>query len=219
MLEKCKTVQIIGEDWIWPDSDKKAFKYFSDKVNSQAPQEISKFCKNTRNVIQAGGHCGLYAFQYAKIFNHVYTFEPEHLNHFCLQKNLDGINNIEIHQCALGKETTTISLNINEKNCGNHSINLKDEGNISLKTIDSFKIQNVDLIHLDLEGFELYALQGATKTIKRFKPVIVLETNNFCENYNYTVEQLEEYLTSISYKRLVKWPDDRVYVSLDYDII
>ena len=219
MLEKCKTVELIDNNWAWPATDVKALKYFSDKINSDAPNEISKFCRQKRNVIQAGGHCGLYAFQYSKIFENVYTFEPEELNHFCLRTNLEGIENIHINNCALGNEKSTISLNINRKNCGNHSVNLNNDGTIPLLTIDSFKIENVDLIHLDLEGFELYALQGAKKTIKRNKPVIVLETNSFCENYNYTIEELEEYLSDIGYKRLIKWPDDRIYVSVEYDTI
>lgn len=219
MLEYCKTVKLIEKNWCWPATDVKALKYFSDKINSHAPQEISQFCKEKRTVIQAGGHCGLYAFQYSKMFENVYTFEPEEINYYCLQTNLNNINNIYINNCALGKETSTISMNINRKNCGNHSVNLDNKGSIPLLTIDSFKIKNVDLIHLDLEGFELYALQGATNTINQYQPVIVLETNNFCENYNYTINDLENYLSSINYKRLVTWPDDRVYVSKNYDII
>lgn len=219
MLDSCKTVTLIDEKWLWPATDVKALKYFSDKINSNAPQEISEFCKSKRTVIQAGGHCGLYAYQYSKLFEKVFTFEPEDLNHFCLTENLTGLKNIQINKCALGNEKSSISLNINRKNCGNHSVNTNELGDIPLLPIDSFKIENVDLIHLDLEGFELYALQGAKKTIKRNKPVIVLETNSFCENYNYTIEELEEYLSSIGYKRLVKWPDDRIYVSIEYDTI
>jgi FkbM family methyltransferase len=213
MFEKCKTVSLLDQNWFWPAKDRKALKYFSDRTNSNAPQEIAKFCKQHRAVIQAGGHCGLYPFQYSKIFENVYTFEPEELNHFCLTTNLQGIENVRIERCALGAEESSISLNINEKNCGNHSVDLSTDGTIPLKKIDKFKIENVDLIHLDLEGFELFALKGAQKTIKKYKPVIVLETNNFCENFNYTIDELEEWLDSINYTRLVKWPDDRVYVS------
>jgi hypothetical protein len=35
---------------------------------------------------------------------------------------------------------------------------------------------NISIIHLDLEGFEEYALRGARKTIERYRPLLILET-------------------------------------------
>jgi hypothetical protein len=35
---------------------------------------------------------------------------------------------------------------------------------------------NISIIHLDLEGFEEYALLGARKTIERYRPLLILET-------------------------------------------
>lgn len=42
-------------------------------------------------------------------------------------------------------------------------------------TLDSLKLERVDLIKLDIEGMELEALAGGVETIKRCKPILVVE--------------------------------------------
>ena len=42
-------------------------------------------------------------------------------------------------------------------------------------TIDSLKLQRLDLIKIDIEGMEEAALNGATKTISEKKPIVVVE--------------------------------------------
>ena len=42
-------------------------------------------------------------------------------------------------------------------------------------TLDSLNLDNVGLIQLDVEYYELNVLRGAIETIKKFKPVITCE--------------------------------------------
>lgn len=49
------------------------------------------------------------------------------------------------------------------------------EGVLPSRTVDSFKFENVSAIKLDLEGHEFEALQGAIKTITKWKPLIMVE--------------------------------------------
>jgi hypothetical protein len=58
----------------------------------------------------------------------------------------------------------------------------------------------------------LFALQGAVNTIKSFKPLIVLETNDLCLNFNYSLDDMDTWLSTIGYKKLYEWTDDTVYV-------
>lgn len=46
------------------------------------PVNISSFVDKKDVIIQAGGNAGYYVMQYAKIFNRVYTFEPDPINFF-----------------------------------------------------------------------------------------------------------------------------------------
>ena len=50
-------------------------------------------------------------------------------------------------------------------------------------TLDKFleknkKIKKIDFIKIDTEGHELEVLKGAEKTIKKFKPILMVEKNN-----------------------------------------
>ena len=46
---------------------------------------------------------------------------------------------------------------------------------IDTVTIDSVVKDEVSIIHLDVEGFETQALKGAMKTIREYKPILILE--------------------------------------------
>jgi hypothetical protein len=42
-------------------------------------------------------------------------------------------------------------------------------------SLDSLGIGNVDLIKIDVEGFEVEVILGAHETIRKYKPVIIME--------------------------------------------
>ena len=44
-----------------------------------------------------------------------------------------------------------------------------------MKTLDSFNLENVGFIKIDIEGHELKALLGGLETLKKNRPVIVFE--------------------------------------------
>lgn len=46
---------------------------------------------------------------------------------------------------------------------------------LRLATIDCFELQRLDLLKLDIEGMEIEAIAGALETIRRCKPVMMIE--------------------------------------------
>ena len=61
--------------------------------------------------------------------------------------------------------------------------------------IDDLNLQQCDLIHLDVEGYEEKVINGALETIKKFKPVVIVERGN-------GQRVLEKQLGYSMYKRL-----------------
>lgn len=65
------------------------------------------------------------------------------------------------------------------------------DGDIPTVLIDDLKLEDVDLIYLDIEGSEHPALTGGLETIRRCRPVIGLEDKGFSRRYNNGAAPLE----------------------------
>lgn len=199
----------IRNGWYWPKTDVSCWAFMQRYPD--LPQTIAEFVLQKRVVVQAGGNCGFYPKQYAKLFDTVYTFEPEWLNFYCLNLNVPESNVIKNQSC-LGNSHQLVNLAIKEKNRGKNYV--KGVGNYPTYKIDDLNLTICDLIHLDIEGFEYYALQGASETITRCRPVIVVEmwdqlSNRFEEDINAKTENL---LTSFGYSYSQTLHDsDKVY--------
>lgn len=185
-------------------------------TNDVGPRYISQFCKNKNTVIQAGGNCGIYPRIYSEIFKTVYTFEPDAVNFYCLVQNIENSNVIKFQTCV-GNEHSLVSVeidkNIIEKkgyNCGTFQINGK--GFIPVLRIDDLELEDCDLIHLDIEGFEGFALMGALETIKKFKPIICLEINGLGKKYGWDELKIYNFLFSLNYKFCIKTENDHLFV-------
>ena len=136
-------------------------------------------CDNHRICIDIGANVGLWACDLVKEFDHVIAFEPVAEFRECFAKNVPSTN-YTMNPVALGREESFIEMNIVQGNTGHSHIDPKSlgKGTIPLKTLDSFNYTNVDMIKIDVEGFEEEILAGAMNTIERNKPVIVVEQQN-----------------------------------------
>ena len=81
-------------------------------------------------------------------------------------------------------------------------------GSINLRTLDSYNFQNVDIIKIDVEGFEIPVLNGAKQTILSQQPVIQIEGNDSGKKYGRSKIDIFNLLVSWGMKRVIKkWPD------------
>lgn len=126
-----------------------------------------------RCAVDVGAHCGLWSYHLAKAFEFVHAFEPIELHRECFRLNLPTAENVELYPFALGAEERYVAMHTTNESSGDSWV--KGEGDIPMRTMDSFALENVDLIKLDCEGYELFALQGGEETIRRCLPVIIVE--------------------------------------------
>ena len=136
----------------------------------------------------------------------VITFEPDPLHYSCLIKNVP--ESIETHQLALGSEQKMIAL---DDNAHTQAKRVIGEGTIPCTTIDSLDLENIDLIKIDVEGYEMEVLKGADKTLETTK-YIMIELNSNTERYGFTSLEVAKYIVSKGFKVLLEhWPD-KVFV-------
>lgn len=195
------------DGYVWPKTDINCWNYMQS--HKDLPKLISSFVSDKNVIVQAGGNAGYYVKQYAEIFKYVYTFEPEPVNFYCLTQNADS-SNIFKYQACLGDKRGLVNLLIKEKNRGKNYVN--GIGKIPTLLIDDLGLDQCNLIHLDVEGYELFALKGAVETILRCKPVMALEYFDKCASrFNYNIQDLETFIESVGYKLEVELEEERIY--------
>lgn len=176
-----QTINIIAKDW----------NEYSQLIYDNTP--------NKKTIIQAGGNFGLYPLLYSRLFTNVFTFEPDVNNFYCLTNNCN-YNNIHPFRLALSNKNEFLKLEIvNHDNYGMNRISNKGMDVYAI-TIDSMNIPDVSLIHLDLEGYEYNAILGAKKTIKKYKPTVVLELTD-------KIEEICDFMTTLSYIKIKTFGD------------
>lgn len=137
------------------------------------------YAKGRDVVVQAGGNVGVWASHLAKSFHFVDTVEPVSVNYACLMLNVP--ENVRHGLAGFGDAPGSIEMQIVPGNAGAHFG--RPGGTVPIITIDGLELDACDLICLDLEGFEPQALRGAEKTIRKFRPAILIEEKGLSERY------------------------------------
>lgn len=117
-------------------------------------------------------------------------FEPQRqlYNALCGTLALNGLTNAYIHNCGLGDKKGQATLpdvdySISQ-DFGMVQIKSSEKSsehpymkylNIDVITIDSMNLPRLDLLKLDVEGFECAAIEGARKTIEKHRPWVWAE--------------------------------------------
>lgn len=163
-------------------------------------------CTRKRTVIQAGGNCGVWANGFAEHFANVLTFEPDPTNFHCLLWNTKKTPNVHSFCAGLGHQQMTATIDTPEGNCGAAQIDLRN-GRVSIITIDSLEPRDVDLIYLDVEGFEYFALKGARNTIDYSRPVVAFEDKGLSERYGIPQGDAEIYMAMTHGYKVIARPN------------
>jgi len=169
---------------------------------------LDKYVKNKslRRIIDIGAWWGPWTLWWCNRAENVEVFEPNADILPKLQHNLKKLPHCTLHQTALGNTSCKVNMEY-ENHTGTYHIK-NTEGNISCKKLDDYEFENVDIIKIDVEGYEIPVLQGATQTILKNKPWIQIEANNSGERYGRTKRDILTFLDKLGMNRVYKrWPD------------
>jgi len=188
--------------WQWVTEDSGAFWGPKDDWEQSHKAVYERHVTKWDTVVQAGGNCGMYPTLFARMFKQVYTFEPDPLNFFALVQNCQYDNIVKM-QAALGDKPAMIEVRRHTmSNVGMHQVGVSDAATIPQIRLDDLALKSCDLIQLDIEGYEISALVGATETIRAYKPVIA------CENGNSTIA---DFLSQFGYSVVDSSKMDTIY--------
>nr|WP_311732983.1 FkbM family methyltransferase [Sulfurisphaera ohwakuensis] len=122
--------------------------------------------------VDVGAYIGAYTLRAAKHGAKVYSFEPNPYSFNLLLLNVkdNGFEDrVILYNVALGDRDGEISLalNLDESHVSIEGYKVK------MRTLDSFNIRNVDLLKIDVEGFEKEVLLGSEVTLGNTRSVII----------------------------------------------
>lgn len=107
--------------------------------------------------------------------------------------------NVTAHNVGLGDAPGSFEMEDHPNNAGHNCILTDDRKaktkytvhTVQVNTLDSYKFDDVDIIKVDCEGYELPILKGAIQTITACRPVVQLEiVEAQCKKFGYSPDDI-----------------------------
>jgi FkbM family methyltransferase len=167
------------------------------------------------NALDIGANIGAHTLPLAKhIFpGTVYAFEPMPWARNKLQRNiaLNGIANIRVEPLGLSDRPgrhdihfrSSWRLGDNGRWTSENSESLRPVP-IEFATLDSYvrerALPQIDLMKLDVDGYEMKVLRGAIETLRDHRPILLMEFGHFVRNVGDDPKELAELLRDAGYQ-------------------
>jgi FkbM family methyltransferase len=136
-----------------------------------------------RHAVDIGANCGIWTRVMARCFPLVTCYEPNAECHEAFRLNnpqpvterRKDQTKIVLHPYALGHEPGRLKLNTKLRSTGFTRVAEDGDLDVEVRTLDSFELQEVDFIKIDVEGWEHPVIVGAHDTIVRCRPTMIIE--------------------------------------------
>lgn len=189
------------------------FHYWSYLLGGQAEPELRQLnaicrslCKQRRVAIDVGVNLGLFSYALAQIFDKVVSFEINEEQSRDLVRY--GSEKINVIYSGLSSKPGQLDLyipvlngiqldgwaSVSPGNCPETDKHVTKT--VSVNTLDSYTLREVDFVKIDVEGHELEVLHGATATIAANRPVILVEF------FDQNAGAMHEFFESIDYVKV-----------------
>ena len=152
-------------------------------------------------VLDIGANIGFHTVTMAKAASrgHLYAFEPvaEMWTQNSMNCALNRLDNVTIVGCALGDKRTEMEMNINVGGTAMQGTSTfldmnvlmeANPNNFQSRRIQVFRLDDiidelqtggrVDFIKIDTEGFDALVLDGAMETIRKNRPIMIVEAHS-----------------------------------------
>ncbi len=179
-----KSYHVPGLGWFWVDNARDVVKDTIKKGKIWEPyivKILATYIKPGDNVVDLGAHMGTISLAMSNLVGQtgmVYSFEGERQFFRELYHNIysNGRTNIIPHLCWIGDKEEDIEVHYYYGNNYSPVHQPSDRPWILHKhKLDTFDLQNISLMKIDVECTEDEILSGAQETIARCRPVLVIE--------------------------------------------
>ena len=203
-------------------------RYERDELESLGAFVLSRLPGRTRCCVDVGANIGNHCLFFSRRFAKVLAFEPNPLAVDLLRWNLraNGVRNVTVHAAGLAERASKATLSIVDRNLGASHVVAgpadesagDDRVQVDLVRGDDLLLDEkaVDLVKIDVEGFELGVLRGLQRTLERHRPIVLAEALPARIDPATGTTEVAELLASLGYvpyemawrrRSRVKWLD------------
>jgi len=176
------------------------------------------FAANSEVIFDVGANVGYYAIELGNVLRPsavMHAFEPIPESFEQLQKNIAlnaASSKVFCNQFAISNSEGKLLLykpRISGSSASSarnlHPEEAVDTVQVSMTTLDKYlltnRLNNLDLLKIDVEGSELMVIEGALESIKTYQPVIFAELlRKWCAQFGYSPNKVLEILFPIGYR-------------------
>ena len=177
-----------------------------------------------KGFVQVGAHLGneVEIFQKLNSNANIYLFEPQKILYEKLILKFSNNEKIKIFNCALGNEISKLTMYKDLNNDSQSSSFLKpkdhliyhsyiefrkdEEETIEINTLDSYKLNEANILCVDVQGYELNVLKGSTSSLKNFEALLIeVNRKELYEDCPH-ISEIDSFLKKHNFLRVVtKW--------------
>ena len=164
---------------------------------------LRKLVRAGDTIVDIGANVGSHAIPLAKALgttSQVYAFEPHPRTFAYLRANaaLNQLPNLHLYNFALGESESELAFT-DEISDDRNRVRMHGSGAITVpvKPLDSIECLEqaaITLLKVDVEGYELFVLRGAAKTLQRTQFIFLEANTRYSQEYGTTVQDLAGYL-------------------------
>lgn len=163
-----------------------------------------KYVSQWQTAVDAGAHKGYWTEKLVEHFDSVHAFEPVAE----LAAEITGRAHVHVH--ALGARYGQCAIEHGRDNNGQGHVTGGTD--VEMKPLDDYTLGGVGFFKLDVEGYELRVLEGASSMVERCRPVILCELNGLSARYGWTDDDVKLWLTRQGYRHEATWNKDWLWL-------
>jgi FkbM family methyltransferase len=157
-------------------------------VDHGAEQLLLALVDPDRDFIDVGAHIGYYACLLAPRVRRVYALEPDPRVLPVLRRNAAAAGNVEVISAAVTDTDGHARLSVDNDPAVSHLVDGTTCGGVRVDTVTLDTLvangptSDVCAIKIDIEGHDMAAIRGATRTLAQQQPLVLTEFNESPEN-------------------------------------
>lgn len=131
-------------------------------------------------ILDVGANIGNHSVYFANFLQYgsICAMEPIEENYRILERNMEPYNRVGLAAFAVSDHSGVLNMRKHPQNSGAHQVVEEGGEEVPCLSIDKIAFNEVTLIKIDAEWHEAQVLDGATDTIIRSRPLILIEDTN-----------------------------------------